>query len=198
MLNEETAVPQGALPLDEFKAHLRLGTGFAEGDIQDAVLETYLRAAIAAIEARTGKILIMRSFRWQLADWRDQQGQPLPVAPVETVTGVMVLDRDGLERAADPGLYSLRKDAMRPVLQPRGGALPAVPSGGHLLVRFEAGMGADWGALPADLGHAVLLLASHYYEFRHEMNLGDAVMPYGVSALIERYRTVRLLGGGVA
>ena len=55
MLIEETAVPLAALPLAEFKAHLRLGTGFADDDIQDPVLESFLRAAMAAIEARTGK-----------------------------------------------------------------------------------------------------------------------------------------------
>ena len=62
MLIEETAVSPAALPLAEFKAHLRLGTGFADDDIQDPVLESFLRAAIAAIEGRTGKMLLERIF----------------------------------------------------------------------------------------------------------------------------------------
>jgi uncharacterized phiE125 gp8 family phage protein len=40
------------------------------------------------------------------------------------------------------------------------------------------------------------MLAAHYYEYRHEMGLSGGCMPFGVSSLIERYRTVRLLGGG--
>ena len=62
MLIEETAIADAALPVDQFKAHLRLGTGFAEDNVQDEVLKGFLRAAIAAIEARTGKVLIERGF----------------------------------------------------------------------------------------------------------------------------------------
>ncbi len=61
MLVEQTTVPGAALPVAEFKDHLRLGTGFADDGVQDGVLEAYLRAAMAAIEARTGKILLTRS-----------------------------------------------------------------------------------------------------------------------------------------
>jgi len=42
----------------------------------------------------------------------------------------------------------------------------------------------------------VLLLAAHYYEHRTETALGEGCMPFGVASLIERYRKVRLLGGG--
>ena len=70
MLIEETAVSLTALPFQEFKAHLRLGTGFSDGDVQDQVLEGFLRAAAAAIEARTGKVLFERTFFWTLTEWR--------------------------------------------------------------------------------------------------------------------------------
>jgi uncharacterized phiE125 gp8 family phage protein len=62
MLIEETTVPDAALPVAEFKAHLRLGTGFGDDALQDPVLRSFLRAAMAAIEARTGKVLITRPF----------------------------------------------------------------------------------------------------------------------------------------
>ena len=58
MLIEETAVPEAALPIAQLKAHLRLGTGFSDDDVQGPVLESFLRAAIASIEVRTGKVLI--------------------------------------------------------------------------------------------------------------------------------------------
>jgi uncharacterized phiE125 gp8 family phage protein len=63
---------------------------------------------------------------------------------------------------------------------------------------LSAGYAPDWAGLPADLGQAVLLLAAHYYEYRHETALGDGCMPFGVTSLIERYRTVRLMAGGGA
>ncbi len=196
MLIEETAVPLSALPLDEFKAHLRLGTGFSDGDVQDPVLESFLRAALAAIEARTGKILIARAFSWTLAEWRDPTGQALPVAPVSAVTGFILRDRADDEEIIDPSHYRLEKDAHRPVLRPAGTVLPMIPAGGTAEIAFTAGYGPDWGALPADLGQAVLMLAAHYYEYRHETALGQGCMPFGVSSLIERYRIVRVFAGG--
>ena len=59
-----------------------------------------------------------------------------------------------------------------------------------------SGMSADWGGLPADLGQAVLLLAAHYYEYRDETALGAGCMPFGVTSLIQRYRTLCALAPG--
>lgn len=196
MLIDETAVPLAALPMAEFKAHLRLGTGFSDGDIQEPVLEGFLRAALAAIEARTGKVLIVRSFSWTLTEWRDAAGQALPVAPVTAVTGITLRDPSGGDEVIDPVFYRLEQDAHRPVIRASGTLLPAIPTGGTAEITFDAGYGAAWGDLPADLAQAVLLLAAHYYEYRTETALGDGCMPFGVTSLIERYRTVRLLGGG--
>jgi len=195
MLIEETPVPLAALPVTEFKAHLRLGSGFAEDSLQDPVLESFLRAAIAAIEARTGKILIKRAFSWTLTAWRDAMGQALPVAPVNVVSELVLIDRLDDETIVDPGLYGLDHDMQRPRLRPVGNMLPSVPARGAVRIGFEAGFAATWGELPSDLGQAVLLLAAHYYEYRSETSLGNGCMPFGVTSLIERYRTVRIFAG---
>ena len=42
----------------------------------------------------------------------------------------------------------------------------------------------------------VLLLAAEYHENRHDPGAGQGGWPAGVLALIERWRTVRVLGGG--
>lgn len=196
MLIEETAIADAALPVDQFKAHLRLGTGFAEDDVQDDVLKGFLRAAIAAIEARTGKVLIERDFSWSLNTWRDQFGEVLPVAPVTEVRTVTLADAEGGESIVSSDLYRLEKDVQRPRLRPMGSLMPKMPSAGAVKVDFTAGMAGDWGKLPADLGQAVLLLAAHYYEYRDETALGAGCMPFGVTSLIQRYRTVRF-GAGV-
>lgn len=195
MLVEETSVAVEALPLTEFKDHLKLGTGFADDGVQDAVLEGFLRAALAAIEARTGKILLKRDFAWTVQVWRDARGQALPAAPVEAVIELALTDRLGDVEVVDPSLYRLAQDDQRPRLMPTGFMLPRVPLGGSAEVSFTAGYADDWADLPADLAQAVLLLAAHYYEFRHETALGQGCIPFGVTSLIERYKTVRLLGG---
>ncbi|SDW28309.1 phage conserved hypothetical protein, phiE125 gp8 family [Ruegeria halocynthiae] len=196
MLIEETAIADAALPVDQFKAHLRLGTGFAQGNVQDEVLNSFLRAAIAAIEARTGKVLIERDFSWDLNGWRDPAGEVLPVSPVVAAASVTLTDALGTETVLDAATYRLERDTQRPRLRPAGACLPMVQKGGSVKIVFTAGMAVDWGGLPADLGQAVLLLAAHYYEYRDETALGAGCMPFGVTSLIQRYRTVRF-GAGV-
>ena len=196
MLVEETPVPLLALPVAEFKDHLRLGSGFTDDGVQDAVLESYLRAAMAAIEARTGKILIERTFSWTLTAWRDARRQPLPVAPVNAISAVTLLDMQGAETIVDADTWYLEPDMQRPSLQPVGTCLPSLSAGGSVRIGMLAGFGPEWSDLPSDLAQAVMLLAAHFYEYRHDVSRSAPAMPIGVLALIESYRTVRLFMGG--
>lgn len=192
ILTELTAVPDAALPLAAFREHLRLGQGFADDGAEDGLLLGCLRAAMAAIEARISKVLLAREFLWVLHDWREPEAQPLPVAPVSAVAELRLRDREGVGAVVDPARYALREDALRPVIRATGTALPMVPRDGRAEVEFTAGYAADWDGLPHDLRQAVLLLAAEYYENRREA--GTGTMPFGVMALIEHYRTVRVLG----
>lgn len=196
MLTEETTVPSAVLPVQALKEHLRLGSGFTDGDIQDGLVESYLRASIAAIEARIGKVLIERRFAWVLDDWRDPVEQALPVAPVSALVSLTLADAEGDETAVAPETYRLIPDLHRPRLAGRGTLLPTVPSQGSVRVVFDAGFGAAWANVPVDLQQAVMLLASEYYEHRHDDSAQMAGLPFGVVTLIERWRTVRILGGG--
>ena len=192
MLIEETPVPDASLPVDAFKAHLRLGSGFGEDDLQDAVLRSFLRASLAAIEVRTSKALITRGFAWSLNGWRDAGGQALPLAPITTLSRLALVARDGAETDVDAESYWLERDAQAPRLRPTGVCLPSIPEAGSVLIAFEAGFGATWESLPADLQQAVLMLAAHYYEYRNDTALSDGCMPFGVSSLIERFKPMRL------
>ncbi|MBI1217473.1 MAG: hypothetical protein GC186_02905 [Rhodobacteraceae bacterium] len=196
MLIEQAPVPQAVLPVAEFKDHLRLGSGFADDGQQDALAESYLRAALAAIEGRIGKALIERVFWLELSQWREAGEQPLPLAPVQAVASVTLVDAEGAEVAVEAARWRLVKDLQRPRIVSVGVLLPQVPQDGAVEIVFAAGFGPAWSDVPADLRQAVLLLAAQYYELRHESGAG--AMPFGVMALIERWRTVRVLGGGVA
>lgn len=197
MLVELTTVAAGALPVAAFREHLRLGSGFADDGAQDALLETYLRAAIAAIEGRIGKALLARDFAWRLDDWRDAEAQALPLAPVSALASVVLRDAAGGETAVDPATWRLVPDLHRPRLTGVGGLLPTVPVAGFVTVTFTAGFGTDWVAVPADLRQAVFLLAADYHEHRNDGG-GAAGLPFAVLPLIARWRTVRLLGGAGA
>jgi len=196
MLVEETTVPQAAVPVAQFKEHLRLGTGSSDDGLHVVVLAGVLRAAMAAIEGRIGKILIERAFSWSLTAWRETDRQALPVAPVSAITEVVLVDSAAGETVLPPASYRLVPDMQWPVLLALGGALPSVPYYGAVRIGFLAGFGPEWSDLPADLAQAVMMLAAHYYEYRSDTALGAGCMPFGVTALIERYRTVRLFAGG--
>lgn len=193
ILVELTTIPPEAVPVDGFKDHLRLGSGFSDDGLQDETLRGFLRAAMAAIEARTGKMLIARNFRWSISAWRDHARQPLPLAPVSELLSLVQVDRMGDETVLLLDDVTLEPDFQRPALVATNGVLPAIPIGGSIQAEVRAGFGPDWSDLPADLAQAVMMLAAHFYEYRHESAASS--LPYGVSALIERYRTVRLMMG---
>jgi uncharacterized phiE125 gp8 family phage protein len=195
MLTERTTVPKEALPISGFRDHLRLGTGFSDDMLQDGVLEGCLRAAIAAVEARTGKSLLVRSFTWSVTAWRDLSRNTLPVAPVVAIHRMSIVDRFGAENVIDPARYVLEKDAHRPRIAATSLFLPSIPIGGSAEIQFDAGYAETWTDLPADLSRAVFLLAAHYYENRSEGSESTGSIPYGVAALLDRYRNVRLFGG---
>jgi uncharacterized phiE125 gp8 family phage protein len=195
MLVEQTAVPSSALPIQALREHLRLGTGFADDALQDGVLEECLRGAMAAVEARTGKALIARAWRWTVTAWRDLARQVLPVAPVSAVTAFAIRDMNGVVTPVAAERWRLEPDLHRPTLVSTGLVLPTIPVAGAAEITFTAGFAPAWSGVPADLQQAVMLLAAHYYEHRHEVASGGG-LPQGVAALVERYRTVRLFGGG--
>ncbi|MFT3689373.1 head-tail connector protein [Paenirhodobacter sp.] len=194
MLREISVVPNSALPLDEFASHMRLGTGFSGAGGEDAALIAYLRAALAAIEGRTAKVLLSRDFTLSLAYWRGSV-QPLAVAPVSAVTEVRIVGADGTVTTVEPERYRLVRDLARPRLEGRGGMLPVLPEGATAEIDLTAGFGPEWSNLPVDLQQAVFLLATQYFELRHDGAAEISAMPFGVMALIERWRTVRVLGG---
>ena len=195
-LIEETTVPDGALPVDDLKAHLRLGTGFAEDTVQEDVLRGFLRASLAAIEGRTGKVLLERNFRLDVIGWHCPDVHPLPVAPVAVIHSMEIVQRLGDRSVVDNDIFWLEQDNAHPKVRAVGYMLPTIPSAGRAEISFTAGFGPAWGDLPVDLRQAVLLLAAHYYEFRNDTGLSSGCMPFGVTSLIERYKTVRLFAGG--
>lgn len=192
MLIEETNVPDAALPVEAFKAHVRMGTGFAEDSLQDAVIAGFLRAALAAIETRTGKALFEREFVQTEATLRNATALVLGTAPVTVIGDVHLVARNGEERDVVSSTYWLERDGNSPRLRASAATLPCPEEGGELRVRFLAGYGPDWDDIPADMRQAVLMLAAHYYEYRHDTALAGGCMPFGVTSLIERFRTMRL------
>ena len=197
-LVNETRVAVAVLPVADFKDHLCMGTGFSDTALLDTVLEGYLRAAIAAVEARTGKIVLARDFTWSLEGWPDTRCLSLPVAPFRALISLTSRAPDGAGTLYNPILFRTVEDTHRPEIRPRGLAFPSLPTDNLVEVKFRAGFGEAWDEVPSDLAQAVLLLAAHYYEFRHETALGEGCMPFGVTSLLQGYKPLRVGFGGAA
>ena len=161
------------------------------------MLESYLRAAMAAIEARTGKVLLSAEFVLD-ADRLARAGrQALPVAPVQSVTEVKIVDRAGATTVVDPARYRLEPDRQRPRLVAIGLHLPLIPVHGSVEIGFIAGYRRRTGSdLPADLGSGGVPAGGALLREPRRGDRWRAAMPFGVSLLIDRYRTVRLFGEG--
>jgi len=192
-LIETSTVATEDLPVAAFRTHLRLGTGFANEAALDPELGRYLSAAIARIEARTGKALLRRGYRLILQEWRTVDAQSLPVAPVQSVEAITLRNRSGTPTLAAPERYRLIGERHRPQIVATGAMLPAIPHGGQVEIVFTAGFGISWDAVPDDLSQAVFLFAASLFEARTGAS-GD--MPALVEALIARWTPVRMTAGG--
>lgn len=192
MLTELSAIPTGVLPLAVLRQHLRLGTGFGEDTLQDGLLEGLLRASIALIEGRTGQALIRRDFELRLSRWRRSLGHPFPVAPVVGLVSVAVIDRNGAEALLAEGRVRLGRIGGQQALIGRNGPLPVIPSGGEARIVFSAGFGESWEEVPADLAQAILVQSAALYEQRDGAQ--SRATPFGVMALVERWRAFRGCG----
>lgn len=190
-LVEQAQVPASVLPIEEFRAHLRLGTGFSDDTVQDQLLERTLRAATAQIETLCGKAVFRRTFVYTLNAWRDLSRQVLPRAPVTALSELSIVDLDGVRNVVPAEAYALQVDLHRPALVARGFVLPQIPIGGRAEIVFEAGYGVSWIEVPPDLSVAVLSLAAALFEDR----AAEGKVPPGVASMLAPYRANRLLGG---
>jgi uncharacterized phiE125 gp8 family phage protein len=193
MLVEMTPVPGSDLPLASLAEHMRLSRGFTDDAELEPQIESALRGALAAIEARTGKAVFRRRFVQTVPDWSMAERHVLPIAPVASVDVVRITDRTGAAQVLEPAAYDLVVDTHCPCLVATAVSLPSLGSGRFAEIEFQAGFADHWDGLPADLRQAVLMLAGTFFGQNEEASAG---FPSGVSALIEPYRTLRLRGAG--
>ena len=165
--------------LDGVRAYLRV-----ESAEEDASLGAIILAAIGHAERFTGQILLRRGAREILtagSGWRT-----LSAFPVFSVTGVTGIPAEGATFALAPGAWEAkigsRGEAHFRVLQPG--------SAGRVEVAVQAGLAADWDALPEVLRLALLRLVGHFYAHRDASD--DAGPPFAVVALLRPWRRMRL------
>lgn len=194
-LIETTTLSSADFPVVELREHLRLGSGFTDDGAQDSLLETCLRAAMGAIEARTSKVLITRNFNWVFYGYKmEGRAMLLPVSPVSWLNLFYTYTAAGVGTVHSVNNINLQADTQQVRMVPKTGEIPEVPANGSGLIKFTAGYG-DWADIPANLQQAMMLLAASYYENRDVMVNGQMQLPYAVAALLAPFQRIRLRSG---
>jgi uncharacterized phiE125 gp8 family phage protein len=182
--------PPAAEPLSlaDAKAFLRV-----EHDDDDALIETLIRGARGAVEARTRRALITQSWRLVLDAWPRDGRIAAPLAPVRTLTAARVYDSADLAHALDVEAFVLDAASGAIGFTPWG---PAPPGRGLAGIEIDvvAGYGDTAADVPEPLRQAVRLLTAHWYENR---SLGGGAagappLPAGLDRVLAPYRVLTL------
>lgn len=171
--------------LDDLKRHLRI-----DGTTEDLTLTTLGVVARAAVERLAAKAMITQTWRWSFDRMPPDGILSLPIAPVQTVTGMRVADGAG-GHVAVPGDRLVLDVTDEPARLLVKGPVPApgVAIAG-IEVDIVAGYGATVEQVPPLLAAAVRLLTAHWYATRGEP--ASAAMPPDVADLLAGYRRRRM------
>jgi uncharacterized phiE125 gp8 family phage protein len=192
LLTETTQAAELPVPIAELSAHLRLAHGFIDDGSEAGLLELYLRNATTVVERRAAQAMVSRQYQLQIGAWDRNGHLAMPVGPVVSVDSVRfvlpgsTIDLEPEDWVLEPGT------ARQKLTGTDGGPLWPLPKGAVAELIFTAGYGASWAEVPDDLRQAVLLLAAHYHENRFGDVAVDAGLPFGVMAIVEQHRPVRL------
>lgn len=183
----ETGKPEiTAAMLDELSRHMRLSSGFAAD--QTADVEAALAAAVAHLEAVLSLCLIPRRFSWR-ARLEAGGATEAPIAPVRALISVTQASGSRAGEVLDPSAFTVETLGSRSSFSGRRAHSAA------LEFVFDAGFGADWQATPPDLRRAALLLAAENFDQRRATTTREMETRFGVAALIQPWRTLRLGAG---
>jgi len=175
------------ISVDEAKQHLRVESDFTD---DDALIESYARAAQDAVERLTSQILTVREMELAVRGFPCSAIE-LPREPVTAITAIAYLDGSGGAAELEAGDWRWSESNPGQVLPAIGTSWPAAyDEDGSVRVTFEAGY--EEGLCPASLIAAVKLLLGHFYTNREAVVTGTIAtdMPQGVAALCAPYRRI--------
>ncbi|HEX8655593.1 MAG TPA: head-tail connector protein [Allosphingosinicella sp.] len=171
--------PPLPVPIAALKAYLRI-----EGSEEDALLAGLLRSAAEICEAFTRVMLIDAEIEQTMT--ARPAWTRLYRAPVRAILTVAALGAGAEPVPLAVGDYGIDIDA--------GGdgwvRVTGSAAAGRLLVRYRAGLAADWNGIPEPLRQGIVRMATHLYA--HRDGEDGAGPPAAVTALWLPYRRLRL------
>ena len=155
---------------------------------------TLILSATQVIEHETRRALITRAFTLQLRGFPADGEIVLPRSPLVSIENIVYNNQDGNSLVFnDMFFHTYSVNGVGRVVLKSNSSWPTTEGTGNLDVSviFSAGYGATSASVPAALRHAVLLQATHMYENRTSVNIGNIVneIPMTVQRLIVQYHT---------
>jgi uncharacterized phiE125 gp8 family phage protein len=177
--------PPAALPISlaEAKALARLDDDATD----DAMIAGYIRAATSWIEQRLNRALI--SLVWELRvrhfPVRSDEVLRLPLPPLLSVDQITYLDALGAEQTLDPSVYVVRGIGdYGEVWRASNMSWPTVLWDAEAIrIRFTAGYGSDWSAVPEPVRHAIGGMVRGLYDGCSDGQAEELLGPYRVIAV---------------
>jgi uncharacterized phiE125 gp8 family phage protein len=174
--------------LTAVKSHLRLSH-----DTEDELLSGLIKAAREDVERVTGVAMISQSWRLAMDRWPRSGRVVLARYPVQEILSVTVFGSEGEASLVDPADYQV-DTLSRPArihFEQRPEPMRAMNG---IEIDFSAGFGEAGTDVPDLLKRAVMMLVTHWYEFRASYGAADQPVSYpaGYDRLIAGYRERRL------
>lgn len=181
------------LDLATAKLHARI----TEND-QDALVSNWITEAIEQVEALTGRALVTQT--WQLtadAFPLNRAALEIPKPPVQSISFVKYVDRNGAEQTLDGLQYELVTESETAYVVPAYGVnWPATREKfNSVTVQFICGYGDHAASVPQRVKSAMLLYIAHRYENREAVVDARGTLqelPNGFDAALSSLKVLRL------
>lgn len=181
---------------DEAKAQ-----SLIDSDADDQLLQRLIRTARQTIEGPDGAGIFLVAQTWKLKLDCLPPEIWIPTGPVLSIDQITYVDDGGATQVLAADGYQWRRGKFEARIKaPYDGTFPTVRKQYDAVqVTFTAGFPGTNDSpptvdmVPDPLRHALLLLVEHYYDNRDTVGFSTiSEMPFGVSAILDRYRVGRL------
>lgn len=156
----------------------------AQGALDDELIGAQIAGARSYVEDYTGLRLITQTLTLRTDDWADLDA--LPVAPVQSISGITYVDTDGATQTLATSVYEARLYGLEPsIVLKYNQTWPTIQTGSQITVTAVVGYGAAGSAVPPPIMQAMKLLAADAYRFRETAQVGSVAGVYPVAATVE-------------
>jgi uncharacterized phiE125 gp8 family phage protein len=200
--NASCITPATVLPFDVGYARLHIR---ALNDVEDVLIEAWIRAAVQYFEEQTGRPIMRATWEYWLDAFPIETMIELPHPPLQSVVSVSYIASDGTLTSfgdgASPETVSWQAGYPEGVYARRGWIEPiygaswpttARTETGAVRIRYIAGYAETAAQVPELIKAALLLIVAQFDQFRSELHVSEGSrlerLPFGIDQMIDGFK----------